>query len=244
MLLLRFKATKVRRKRKNSRRFCSSDESAPMKHAQIINLMREMGVIKSDSVFKACLHIKPSYFAHLSRSQELDEHHRVDAEQVAEVYHTYITTLESLRKNLYPGGRALDIGSGSGFITALMAHMVGDSGLVVGVDNDENMIRASRINMMKAYPELYKIIRFEHEEGFNGFKQSCPYDVIHVGGAVKYITSNWIRQLKIGGLMTAAIIQKNGKDQMLCLFTKYAENLLSTSELFPVCYEPLLKVYE
>jgi protein-L-isoaspartate(D-aspartate) O-methyltransferase len=48
--------------------------------------------------------------------------------------HTYISlTLEVLKDHLKPGMRALDVGSGSGYLTACMALMVGPRGRVVGI---------------------------------------------------------------------------------------------------------------
>ena len=41
--------------------------------------------------------------------------------------------LEILKDHLKPGMRALDVGSGSGYLTACMALMVGTSGKVVGI---------------------------------------------------------------------------------------------------------------
>lgn len=42
--------------------------------------------------------------------------------------------LEELREHLKPGMRALDVGSGSGYLAACMAEMVGSTGTVVGIE--------------------------------------------------------------------------------------------------------------
>jgi protein-L-isoaspartate(D-aspartate) O-methyltransferase len=42
-----------------------------------------------------------------------------------------------LKDKLKPGMRALDVGSGSGYLTACMALMLGPSGKVVGIGTHE-----------------------------------------------------------------------------------------------------------
>ena len=43
-----------------------------------------------------------------------------------------------------PGSRVLDLGSGSGWTTALLAHLVGPEGAVIGVERQEALIEPSR----------------------------------------------------------------------------------------------------
>src|SRR5215210_3959474 len=40
-----------------------------------------------------------------------------------------------------PGQRVLDVGSGSGWSTALLAHLTGDSGEVLGVEIEPELVR-------------------------------------------------------------------------------------------------------
>jgi len=44
-------------------------------------------------------------------------------------------TFEYIIKFLKPGGRAIDIGCGSGYVTAAMALALGKNGKVIGVDH-------------------------------------------------------------------------------------------------------------
>src|SRR5688572_33158348 len=46
-----------------------------------------------------------------------------------------------------PGDRVLDVGSGSGWTTALLAHLVGPTGSVVGVERIPELVEASRANL-------------------------------------------------------------------------------------------------
>ena len=78
--------------------------------------------------------------------------------------HAY--ALESLASYLSPGARCLDVGSGSGYLTACMAHMVtslcdidvdikvGDGGLAVGVEHVPELVVQSQAAIRKYYPSL------------------------------------------------------------------------------------------
>src|SRR5947207_12732269 len=48
------------------------------------------------------------------------------------------------------GRRVLDIGSGSGYLTAVLAEMVGERGRVVGVEHVEQLARMGRENVAKS----------------------------------------------------------------------------------------------
>lgn len=59
--------------------------------------------------------------------------------------------MEILLEKLKPGGRALDVGSGSGYLTACMTralrHLGDDKGRVVGVEHQPELVRLSLRNV-------------------------------------------------------------------------------------------------
>jgi len=64
--------------------------------------------------------------------------------------HMHAHALSSLESKLRPGSRALDVGSGSGYLVACMSAMVGPTGLVVGVEHVDKLVKMSLANMEKA----------------------------------------------------------------------------------------------
>lgn len=48
--------------------------------------------------------------------------------------------LELLQEQMHEGARALDVGSGSGYLTACMALMVGPSGYVLGIEKVRSFV--------------------------------------------------------------------------------------------------------
>lgn len=68
--------------------------------------------------------------------------------------HMHAFALGALKDKLVDGAKVLDVGSGSGYLTACMAHMVGSRGVVYGVDHVKNLVEQSRVNIYDDCKEL------------------------------------------------------------------------------------------
>lgn len=73
--------------------------------------------------------------------------------------HAY--ALELLEDKLRNGGKALDVGSGSGYLTACMAIMMGPNGLAVGIDHIPELRAMAEENIRQDHPELLRDGRVE-----------------------------------------------------------------------------------
>lgn len=62
--------------------------------------------------------------------------------------------LESLKDQLIAGEKALDVGSGSGYLTACMAFMVGETGRVVGIEHIPELVTMATKNIQNDNPQL------------------------------------------------------------------------------------------
>ena len=59
------------------------------------------------------------------------------------------------------GSKALDVGSGSGYLAATMAHMVGPQGRVYGIEHIPELVEMSKENISKNVWKLaYIILKF------------------------------------------------------------------------------------
>lgn len=68
--------------------------------------------------------------------------------------HAY--ALSILTDQLRDGARALDVGSGSGYLTACMAFMVGPRGRVIGLEHIPELIEVSTRNVLDDCPHFIK----------------------------------------------------------------------------------------
>lgn len=69
--------------------------------------------------------------------------------------------LEYLKDHLVPGENALDVGSGSGYLTSCMSIMVGETGTVIGIDHIPSLVSMATANIKKDHPELLESERIK-----------------------------------------------------------------------------------
>lgn len=215
-----------------------------MSFTDVVHLMKDNGVIEHDDIFQTCLKIEPDLFIpeqheNSDMNDPTVKRALITPEETAQSYVIYMRTLEELRPGLRKGMKVLDIGSGTGFMTACLASMVGETGVVVGIDTDITQLAHANKVIGQHYPELKKIIKFRQGNGLNGFDAHKPYNAIHIGGAVDALPATLFEQLAPGGLMTVPII-KDGT-QYLCWIEKVEGNKAKQTLMMEVDFERLVK---
>ncbi|XP_062027574.1 protein-L-isoaspartate O-methyltransferase 1-like isoform X2 [Rosa rugosa] len=153
--------------------------------------------------------------------------------------HMHATCLQLLEKNLQPGMHALDVGSGSGYLTACFALMVGPKGRAVGVEHIPELVSSSIENIQKsAVAPLLKegSLSVHVSDGRLGWPEFAPYDAIHVGAAAPEIPQPLIDQLKPGGRM---VIPVGNLYQDLKVVDKNMDGSVSVRTETSVRYVPL-----
>ena len=76
------------------------------------------------------------------------------------------------------GGRVLDVGSGSGWTTALLAHLTGPEGEVIGVELEPELVVYGRKNLQRSERPWARIE--QAQPGRLGWPEGAPYDRILV----------------------------------------------------------------
>jgi protein-L-isoaspartate(D-aspartate) O-methyltransferase len=107
--------------------------------------------------------------------------------------------LEDLK--LRRGQRVLEIGAGTGYNAALMAHVVGPS-LVTSIDVDLEVLSEAWDHLRK-FPE--RGVQLQHGDGRQGFPERAPYDRIMVTAATPDLEPAWLAQLRSNGLLVAPL---------------------------------------
>jgi protein-L-isoaspartate O-methyltransferase len=118
--------------------------------------------------------------------------------------------LEDLK--LAPGLRTLEIGAGTGYNAALLAHLVG-SGLVTSVDVDRNVL-SEAWDHLRAFSE--RRIELKHADGRSGYPAQAPYDRIMVTAATPDLEPAWLEQLSEHGLLLAPLALAPGLAFVVC----------------------------
>ncbi|MBI2594978.1 MAG: protein-L-isoaspartate O-methyltransferase [Candidatus Colwellbacteria bacterium] len=103
-----------------------------------------------------------------------------------------------------PGEKILDVGTGSGWQLALLAHVVGERGKVIGIERIEKLKKIAGGNINK-YKELKGRAAIFLNDGSKGYEEGAPYDKIVAAAAADEIPPAWKEQLKTGGIIVAPV---------------------------------------
>jgi protein-L-isoaspartate(D-aspartate) O-methyltransferase len=138
----------------------------------------------------------------------------------------YMTEALSLKKH----EKVLEVGTGSGYQTAILAEMVHEVYTV-------EMVVSLSEKAQKVLVELgYKNIYFKIADGTYGWKENAPYDAVMVTAAPSKIPKELISQLKIGGRL---IIPVGDFHQDLVLIVREKDGF-HEDKLLPVRFVPLV----
>ncbi|TQV98394.1 hypothetical protein V2A60_007862 [Cordyceps javanica] len=152
-----------------------------------------------------------------------------------------------------PAPRALDIGSGSGYLTHVMAELVGTRGLVVGVEHINALRDKGEANMRKSAEGAQLLdsgkVKFIAADGRKGLNEPArkgedefgtQWDVIHVGASASEVHDELVRQLKSPGCMFIPVEDERDQDsQYVWRIEKDKDGNISRKRLFGVRYVPL-----
>jgi protein-L-isoaspartate(D-aspartate) O-methyltransferase len=124
-----------------------------------------------------------------------------------------------------PGQRVLEIGAGTGYNAALLAHLVGDAGTVTSLDIDEEVAREASDHLAEVGADEVEV---HCKDGWLGESGGAPFDRIIATAECWDISPHWIGQLKEGGVLVLPLALGPGLT-MAVAFEKVGQVLTSRS---------------
>ena len=105
--------------------------------------------------------------------------------------------------DVQPGQRVLDVGAGSGWTTALLAHLVGPTGSVLGVELSPALASWGASNV-EASGQPWARLR-EAVPGVLGAPEEAPFDRVLVSAEADTMPTSLIEQLAPGGVLVVPV---------------------------------------
>jgi len=146
----------------------------------------------------------------------------------------YIVALMSELARVGAGDRVLEVGTGSGYQAAILAHIGADVKTIeivpeLGARARKALLRAGFAN-----------VETRVDDGYFGWPEAAPFNAIVVTAAASHVPPPLIEQLAPGGRMIIPVGQPF-LAQQLVLVTKDEEGVVKTRQLLPVMFVPLTR---
>lgn len=154
------------------------------------------------------------------------------------------------------GDKILDIGSGSGWTTALLAHIVSQEGnsksqirnpkqipnpkiqdlkgKVIAIEIVSELMEFGKQNVAKYNFVEKGIVEFICADGSKGYEKEAPFDKILASASAQRLPSAWKEQVKIGGRIVTPI------GSSIWLYVKKTENDFEEIEYPGFAFVPLI----
>jgi protein-L-isoaspartate(D-aspartate) O-methyltransferase len=150
------------------------------------------------------------------------------------ISHPFIIEFMTENLELKPRHKVLEIGTGSGFQTAVLSRL---ASLVVSVEINEVLAKKASIRLNQLG---YSNISLHHSDGIQGISKYAPYDRILVSAASDKIPKKLFDQLSINGQMIIPI-GKQSEVQHLWLIKKMKDGEIKKEKILPVHFASMIK---
>ncbi|KAI1122282.1 protein-L-isoaspartate O-methyltransferase-domain-containing protein [Nemania abortiva] len=238
-------------------------------NASLVENLCTNGMITSDAVKRAFNAVDRAHYAPSSPYE--DSPQSIGHKATISAPHMHANAVESLLPYLLPSTsitkrprRVLDIGSGSGYLTHILAELAGEDAVVVGVEHIEALRELGESNMRKTAEGRAMLdagrVRFRVGDGRRGWVEEEPekkkggpgaaadesdddaqgWDAIHVGAAAAELHGELVRQLRRPGRMFIPVEDESSRwEQYIWVVDKDEQGKVEKKRLYGVRYVPL-----
>lgn len=206
-----------------------------MDYDQLVENLISQGQLKNSLLIEAFRNIKREDFV-LSEYKEFagqDAPLPIGEGQTISQPWTVAFVLELLEPG--PGQKVLDVGSGSGWTSALLAFCVGKNGKVFAAERVSELCEFGKKNISRYTFIEQGIVEIFCGDASQGLPEQAPFDRILVSAAARELPEDLKKQLKIGGRLVIPV------NNSIWLVVRRAENQFEEREFYGFSFVPLIK---
>lgn len=207
------------------------------KRKRLVEQLKEKGISNSD-VLKAIETIPRHLFfdASTARPAMLEHAYSDKALPIGAgqtISHPFTVAFQTEKLELKTGDKVLEIGTGCGYQTAMLAEM---GAKVFSIERQKTLYDKTKLFL----PYLgYKAIRLFYGDGYKGLPQHAPFDKIVVTAGAPYIPNDLLVQLKVGGIIVIPIGE--GEHQEMNVLKKISEQAFEKQIIGKFKFVPMLQ---
>lgn len=198
---------------------------------QLVALLKEKGI--TDAAVIAALEYVPRHWfmdAGLVSHAYKNKAYPIAADQT--ISHPYTVAFQSELIDVHPGDKVLEIGTGSGYQTAILKAMKVQ---IYTIERQRELFKKTQrlFDQLGLRPKKYVL-----GDGYLGLPNDAPFDAVLVTAGAPYAPKPLLSQLKIGGRLVIPI----GDDpQIMHRFTRRGEKTFDKETFGEFRFVPLLK---
>jgi protein-L-isoaspartate(D-aspartate) O-methyltransferase len=198
---------------------------------QLANVLKKKG-ITNENVLNAVKKIPRHLFIDSSFADHAyqDKAFPIAAEQT--ISQPYTVAFQSQTLAVSPGDSVLEIGTGSGYQTAVLLEL---GAIVYTIERQHELFKKTSLFL----PKLgYNPKKFIFGDGYKGLKEKAPFDKIIVTAGAPFVPKPLLAQLKVGGML---LIPVGDKKQIMTLFHRKSPKEFEKHELGDFSFVPMLQ---
>tara|TARA_B100000780_G_scaffold196803_1_gene139003 strand:+ start:450 stop:1091 length:642 start_codon:yes stop_codon:yes gene_type:complete len=198
---------------------------------QLANVLKKKG-ITNENVLNAVKKIPRHLFIDSSFADHAyqDKAFPIAAEQT--ISQPYTVAFQSQTLAVSPGDSVLEIGTGSGYQTAVLLEL---GAVVYTIERQHELFKKTSLFL----PKLgYNPKKFIFGDGYKGLKEKAPFDKIIVTAGAPFVPKPLLAQLKLGGML---LIPVGDKKQIMTLFHRKSPKEFEKHELGDFFFVPMLQ---
>jgi len=198
---------------------------------QLKEQLREKG-ISTESVLEAIGAVPRHFFMDpsLINFAYEDQAYPIAASQT--ISQPYTVAFQTELLEVLPKHKILEIGTGSGYQTAVLLHL---GAHLYTVERQQELYKKSKLlfSKLRLFPK-----KMVFGDGYKGWVENAPYDRILVTAGAPEVPKSLLQQLKIGGKL---VIPIGDKEQQMIRYTRTAEKVFDKETFGTFRFVPLLE---
>lgn len=169
------------------------DDVFARKREMMVQRQLQMRDITDQKVLDAMRKVPRHLFVWPSQRSQAYNDHPLEIDEGQTISQPYIVALMTQCLELEQGQKVLEIGTGSGYQAAVLAHLTDH---VYSVEIREKLAKKAGATLKELN---YDQVRVKWSDGYFGWEEYAPFDAIIVTCAANHIPPSLIKQLKEGG---------------------------------------------